>query len=146
MLRSAFTVAIDRPVDEVFAFVTDMPRTPEWRTTVRQADPLEWQGVSAVGTRFSAVTRVAGRRWDWVLEVTAWDPPWRFAYAVVEGSVPMEVEYHCQADGEGCRFTMAGSTNKLGGAAGRVLVPLVARGMRREMRTHLGNLKRKLEN
>jgi uncharacterized membrane protein len=146
MIRDEFTVVIDRPAEEVFAFVTDLTRTPEWRTTVRQTDALQWQGTSAVGARFRAVTRVAGRRWNWVLEVTRWDPPGRFAYAVVEGSVPMEVEYRCQAHGEGCRFTMVASANKLEGVLGRVVVPMIAWGMRREARAHVGNLKRILEN
>ena len=90
MLRNEFAAHIDRPVQEVFAFVTDLPRTPEWRTTVLRAEAIQWQAVSPVGAHFRAITRVAGRRWNWVLEVTAWDPPGRFAY-VVEGSVPMEV-------------------------------------------------------
>ena len=145
VLRREVTVVIDRPVDEVFAFVTDLPRTSEWRTTVRQAGALKWQGASPIGTRFQAVTRVAGRRWSWVLEVTGWDPPWRFDYAVVEGSVPMEVGYRCEAHGEGCRFTMVGTVNKLEGVFGRVVAPMIALGMRRELRAHLGNLKRILE-
>lgn len=146
MLRNEFTVAIDRPVEEVFAFVTDLPRTPEWRTTVRQADAIQWQGTSAVGARFRAATRVAGRRWNWVLEVIAWDPPRRFAYVVVEGSVPMEVEYCCEASGEGCRFTMVASVNGFEGAFGQIVVPMIAWSMRREVQTHVGNLKRILEN
>jgi uncharacterized protein YndB with AHSA1/START domain len=41
-LRSEFAVLIDRPVEEVFAFVTDLTRTPEWRTTVQRAEALQW--------------------------------------------------------------------------------------------------------
>jgi hypothetical protein len=125
--------------------VTDLPRTPQWRTTVTQADPLQWQETSAVGTRFRAVTRVAGRRWSWVLEVTRWEPPARFAYAVAEGSVPMEVEYRCEAHGEGCRFTMVAVVDGSVGVFGRVVVPVIAWGMRRAVRAQVGNLKRILE-
>lgn len=144
MLRNEFTVVVDRPADEVFAFVTDLPRTPEWRTTVRKADAVRWEGASAVGTRFGAVTRVAGRRWNWVLEVTIWDPPRRFAYAVVEGSVPMEVEYRCEPHGEACRFTLAASSDQVG-VFWRAVAPMIAWGMRRELRAQLGNLKRIME-
>lgn len=144
-LRSDFTVVIDRPVEKVFEFVTDLTRTPEWRTTVQRAEALQWQGASAIGARFRAVTRVAGRRWNWMLEVTTWDPPGRFAYAVVEGSVPMEVEYRCEPQDERCRFTMVASTEEFGGVFGRVVVPAIAWGMRREVRTHVGNLKKILE-
>ena len=75
MLRNDFTTVINRPVEDVFAFVTDLTRTPEWRTTVRQADALQWKGVF-----------------------------------------------------------------------GRVAVPMIAWGMRREARTHVENLKDILEN
>lgn len=143
--RNEFTVVIDRPVDEVFAFVTDLPRTPQWRTTVRQSEALQWHGVSPVGTRFRAVTRVAGRRWNWSCQVTAWDPPERFAYVVVEGRVPMEVGYRCAAHGEACRFTLWAEADQLGGFLGRIAVPMIAWGMRREVRAQLGNLKRILE-
>jgi uncharacterized protein YndB with AHSA1/START domain len=145
MLSNQFTIAIERPVEEVFAFVTDLPRTPEWRTTVRQADALQRQGDSAVGTRFRAITRVAGRRWNWLLEVATWEPPRRFAYTVIEGSVPMEVEYRCDAHGQGCHFTMIASVKTLEGAFGRIVVPMIAWGMRREVRAHVGNLKTILE-
>jgi hypothetical protein len=145
MLRHEFSVVIRRPVAEVFAYVTDMPRTGEWRTTVLEADALEWEGSSAVGARFRAVTRVAARRWDWMLEVTRWDPPWSFAYAVVEGSVPMEVAYRLEQHAEGCRFTLEAATEPIGGAFGRLVVPVIASGMRREVRTDVRNLQRILD-
>jgi hypothetical protein len=145
MLRHESSVVVRRPVAEVFAYVTDLPRTGEWRTTVLEADALEWLGPSAVGARFGAVTRVAARRWDWTLEVTRWDPPWSFAYAVVEGSVPMEVGYRLEEHDEGCRFTLEAATGTIGGAFGRLVVPVIAWGMRREVRMHVRNLQRILD-
>jgi uncharacterized protein YndB with AHSA1/START domain len=145
MLRHEFAVVIRRPVEEVFAYVTDLPRTGEWRTTVLEADALEGSGSSAVGARFRAVTRVAARRWDWILEVTRWDPPSGFAYSVVEGSVPMEVEYRLEQHEEGCRFTLEAATEPIRGIFGRLVVPVIAWGMQREVRMHVRNLQRILE-
>ena len=145
MLRHEFSVVVRRPVAEVFAYVTDLPRTGEWHTTVLEADALEWEGPSAAGARFRAVTRVAARRWDWILEVTRWDPPWSFAYAVVEGSVPMDVEYRLEQHEDGCRFTLEAATESVGGAFGRLVVPVIAWGMRREVRMHVRNLQRILD-
>jgi len=145
MLRDEFTVVIRRPVEDVFAYVTDLARTPEWRTTVLEAEALEWEGPSAVGIRFRAVTRVGGRRWRWTLAVTRWDPPWRFAYTVVEGSVPMDVEYRLEEHPQGCRFLMTATTVSSGGTFGRLVVPLIAWGMRREVRAQVIDLQRTLE-
>lgn len=135
MLRNEFTVFIDRPADEVFAFVTDLPRTPEWRTSVRQADALEGRGrlggrQSLHGRHSSSGSSLElGARGHYV------GPAVAVRLRLVEGSFPMEVEHRCETHGEGCRFTMVGSANKLEGVFGRIVVPMIAWGMRRELRT-----------
>jgi uncharacterized protein YndB with AHSA1/START domain len=145
-MRRSASVTIDRPPEEVFAYVTDLARTPEWRATVLEAEALDWtDGTPAVGRRFRAVTRVAGRRWRWVLEVTEHEPPERFAYRVAEGSYELQVAYRCEPEGTGCRFTMVGRAGQPDGAFGRQVVPLLGRLMAREMRGHLLKLKRVLE-
>lgn len=145
MLRHEFAVVIRRPVEEVFAYVTDLPRTGEWRTTVLEVGALERQGSSAVGARFRSVTRVAGRRWNWLLEVTQWEPPQVFAYTVVEGSAPMVVEYRLEQHLDGALFTMVASLGAIDGAFWRLVVPAISWGMQREVRQHLRNLQRVME-
>jgi hypothetical protein len=118
-----------------------MPQTPRWRTTVRsveQPDPL------AVGTRFAATTRLLGKTWDWVLEVSALELETRFAYRIVEGVAKMTVEYQFEATESGCRFTMSAESDGDGTLA-RMLKPIAARTLRRESERHVANLKRLLE-
>ena len=132
---------ITRSPAAVWAFVTDMPQTPRWRTTVRsveQPDPL------AVGTRFAATTRLLGKTWDWVLEVSALELETRFAYRIVEGVAKMTVEYQLEATDSGCRFTMSAESDGDGTLA-RMLKPIAARTLRRESERHVANLKRLLE-
>ena len=143
-LSAACTITIAQPVERVFAFVTDLPATPRWRTSVKEVTPPV-EGELDLGVRFGAATRVLGKRWEWVLEVTAWEPPHRFGYEVVEGSAALAVTYVCEPDGDGCRFTLRGEGKRPGGLFGAVVVPAARRVMTRDMRRHLGNLKALLE-
>ena len=134
-------IMIERPVSVVWDYVTDLPATPEWRTTVREVTA---PSTLAVGQPFSATTRVLGRNWSWTLEVTACEPSTRFAYTVIGGIAPLSVEYRlADADG-GCDFTMVAAMGAAGLGA-RVLSGIAGPVLRRETAQHLANLKTRLE-
>lgn len=143
-LRAERSIWIDRDAVSVFAFVTDLPRTPTWRTSVKQVevhdvDPLD------LGSRFSASTRVLGRHWSWVMEITDWDPPRTFGYRVVEGRVRIDVAYVCTPNDGGCRFSMVGSAPRPSGWFGVIVTPFAARAIARDLGSHLSRLKSVLE-
>ena len=89
-------------------------------------------------------TRLLGKTWDWVLEVSALELETRFAYRIVEGVAKMTVEYQLEATDSGCRFTMSAESDGDGTLA-RLLKPIAARTLRRESERHVANLKRLLE-
>ena len=141
MHRVDLGIGIDRPPPFVWALVTDLARTPEWRTTIRTIDaPLE----PAVGVPFSGTTRLLGRTWTWELAVTAWEPPRRFAYTVTKGVATPTVEYLVEPDGDGTRFRFSGYIDEMTVVA-RLLRPPAMWALRRETRAHLVRLKELLE-
>lgn len=135
------SVEIDRPPDVVWAFVSDLRRWPEWRTTIRSIEPPD---ELAAGAAFAGTTRLLGRTWTWGLELTAIDPPRHLAYRVTEGVATPTVEYLVEPSGAGTRFTMSGYIDDMGVVA-RLLKPVALRSLRRETRAHLGNLKALVE-
>lgn len=139
--RYDLSVDIDRSIDAVWSFVTDLRRTPEWRTTITTIEPPERV---EVGERFSGTTRLLRRDWTWILEVTDVDAPRRFGYTVVEGVARPTVEYLLEPLGDGCRFTMSGWIDEMGIVA-RVLQPFALRALRRETKVHLEQLRAMLE-
>jgi hypothetical protein len=139
--HDATTIDIDRPVGEVWAFVTDLARSPEWRTTIRSIDP---PASLTVGARFSGTTHLIGRTWRWQLVLTAVEPEARLAYDVVRGVVKPTVEYLLEPIDGGCRFTLAGSIDRMG-LFGRILEPIARPALRRESADHVANLKRLVE-
>lgn len=108
-------IYIDRSPDDVFAYVLDIARTPEWRPRM---SGVEWitRGEPEVGSRFRVAVKSLGYSFDFELEVTEWDPPRYFAYSGRQGPIVTDSFQGCIPDGNGCRFFTGGdprSTNWL---------------------------------
>jgi uncharacterized protein YndB with AHSA1/START domain len=141
MDRYDHSIELTKSPEVVWAFTTDLERTPEWRTTITSIQP---PGDLRVGERFSGTTRLLGRSWRWELRVTVVEPGRRFVYEVVRGVAKPSVEYHIEPLASGCRFTMSGWIENKNLAA-RVLMPFALRALNRETVRHLNNLRRVLE-
>lgn len=132
MASSTVTIDLRAAPERVWAFVSDLAATPRWRTTVETVSaPPHIQ----LGTEMPATTRVWGKRWQWHVEVTAFEPPRLIAYRT-SGMATVDVQYLLEAapDG-GTRFSFTGSSNSW-------LAPLMRRTLEREARHALENLRR----
>ena len=90
MIRFQFSLDIARPPAEVFAYVTDAERLPEWQSSAVEA---QWQGEKAPGARIREVRKFLGRRMDSELEVTEYEPDRLFGLKALSGPVPFSVMY-----------------------------------------------------
>jgi hypothetical protein len=140
-LEESTSVIIRRAPSDVWEFVADLATTPTWRTTVSSIEPPDRL---EVGERFSGTTRLLGRTWQWVLEVSHVDVGTALGYVVVEGIVKPHVGYRLEPVDDGTRFTMTGGIDQFG-FAGRLLKPFALPALRRETAAHLSNLKDLLE-
>jgi uncharacterized membrane protein len=140
-IEESSTVIIGRAPIDVWEYVSDLEKTPTWRTTVTGIEP---PSVLEVGERFAGTTRLLGRTWTWLLELTAVEPGERLEYVVVEGIVEPYVAYRVEPEADETRFTMTGRIDRFG-LAGRLLKPFALPALRRETDAHLKNLKRILE-
>lgn len=83
-------IIINRPVEVVFAAITDIPNVPKWQTGVtesRQTTP----GPVGVGTRGVNVRTVLGQRLETTFEVTEFTPNQTFALRSLTGPVSYEL-------------------------------------------------------
>jgi uncharacterized protein YndB with AHSA1/START domain len=100
-------VDIARPPDEVYAYVTDPSRFPEWQHDVVRVR-LQGDGPAGVGARFTTTRRIGRVEQTTTQEVTELDPPRRWAARGVDGpfrpSAAITVE---PLDGGGSRVTFA---------------------------------------
>ena len=84
MPQAAYSVTIRRPVDDVFAFVADGEKCPQWRPGV--VDIKRISGDGGVGTRYAqGVKGPMNRRIDADLEITVFETGNRLDFQTIAG-------------------------------------------------------------
>jgi uncharacterized protein YndB with AHSA1/START domain len=131
---------IGRPVDEVFAYLTDVARIPEWQASAEEAT---LEGELGEGARIREVRSMMGRRAASTLEITEYDPPRRFSLKAVEGPITYAVEHALEAVDGGTRMTLTGrgETKRVP----RLMLGTVRRTIERQFVKDLEAFKRRLE-
>jgi uncharacterized membrane protein len=142
MKRVEVRVWIDRPVEEVYAYVVDFDRWPEWRQDVVGGELLT-EGPVRVGTRARGIAKVLGRPFSIDVEVTALTPAVRFGYRPVKGPLQTNNLYTFESQAGG---TLVVLTDELG-LAGifRVFLPVLPALVRSGYLKNLTALKATLE-
>jgi uncharacterized protein YndB with AHSA1/START domain len=75
-IQQEHTVVIKRPVEEVFAFVTDPNNDPLWQMTILGTEQTS-EGPVDVGTTLRNTAKFLGRRIETTMEATENEPPRR---------------------------------------------------------------------
>ena len=97
------TITINRPVEEVFAFVADGRKATHWRSGVLDVDLVSGQGV---GARYSqGVKGPGGRRIPADYEITAFEPNEKIAFRATAGPVRPEGSFTFEGLGAGTVLT-----------------------------------------
>jgi uncharacterized membrane protein len=102
-------VRIDRPVADVFAYVSDVRNVPEWQQSAESAEWIE------EGRRFRERRHFMGRTATIELEVTALEPDRRFDIRSANSPVQFEISHSFEA-ADGGTLLRAHGEAKLGGA------------------------------
>jgi uncharacterized membrane protein len=100
---------IDRPVEEVFAYVTDVRNVPEWQES---ADSAEW---IEDGRRFRERRNFMGRTAEIEMEVEALEAGRRFDVRAVKAPVKFEIRHSFESRDGGTLLRVHGEA-KLSGA------------------------------
>jgi len=100
MIDFTIETHIERPADEVFAYVTDPALLATWQTNTVSA-VQEGDGPLAPGSRIREVHRApGGRHLESLVEVSELEPGRTFALHVVEGT-PIDLRMTFEPDGDG---------------------------------------------
>jgi uncharacterized membrane protein len=143
MIRFTVPVEIDRPVEEVFAFVTDPARLPEWQANTVSA-AAEAEGPMRTGTRLREVHRAPmGRNLESVVEVARYEPNRHFDLRIVDGPMPIHGDFAFAPANGGTRLELTAHGQP--GGAMRLAQPLLSRALARQFRRDLARLKERLE-
>ncbi len=142
MAKAEASETINRPVEEVFAYVTEIENTPQWSTgwvEVKQTSP----GPMAEGATFRTVGKFLGQRIEQTYELTEFEPQRRFAARSTSGPIPTRWEYTFEPSGGGTRVNATAEFDPSG--LFKLAEPIVANMAKRQLATDLANLKDILE-
>ena len=133
---------IGRPVEDVFAFFSNMENSPRWGRTLKTKKDTE--GPISVGTVFREESKIMGKVVDLRTEVVEYNPPTNFSYS---GSFSSGIEEHAsvtfESVGNDTRFTIIAEAEM--GKIAQLLSPIFSRVMKRQVTALFGNLRRVLE-
>ena len=126
MITASSSVEIDRPVSEVYAFVSDCRNEPKWHTDAIEAGLLG-DGPLAVGAKQRWLIKFMGKR-EMIMEVTRLEPEHvevLEARTALMGMAPT-ITYTFEQAGSGTRFTRSVQMDPQG--VGKLMKPMM-RGM-----------------
>ena len=132
------TIEIERPPDEVFAFVTDPLRFPRWQRDVVSVRMLD-------GARFATVRRIGGTERAMTQQITDDDPPRFWAATGVDGPIRPRATVTVEPVDGGTRSRVTFTLDFEGHGVGVPLVPMVRRLAQRGAPTSYRNLNRLLD-
>jgi uncharacterized protein YndB with AHSA1/START domain len=138
------TIEIGRTPQDVFAYVSDLARHPDWQEKLLAATP-EGEGPTRVGSRVRQTRHVGRSTRTFTLEVTEHDPPNRLAFRGIDGPIRPQLTITLEPLDGGQRTRYSARLDFQGHGLGLLLAPLVRRDARRQLPDSLQRLKQKLE-
>jgi uncharacterized protein YndB with AHSA1/START domain len=141
MAKAEVTATINRPIEDVFAVLTDPEKTATWSSNAVE-EHWTTPGPVAVGSRRRAVTRFLGRRAENEAEVTQLEPNRKWTLRSVSGT-PWEVSATFEPVEGGTRVDWIWSFG-FGGLL-KLLDPLMVGVLRRMSARDLARLKDMME-
>jgi len=134
-------VFVERPIQDVFDFVSDPANAAKWRSTIESAGWIS-EGSVGVGSRLRQVSKFMRRKQENTAEITAWEPPNRMAQKMVEGP-PFEHAFELQSKHGGTDLTVIGNMEMRG--IFKLVPGMVVRQSEKMLETELNTLKLLLE-
>jgi uncharacterized protein YndB with AHSA1/START domain len=139
------SIEINRPPEEVFAYLDDLERHGEWQQDIVNSR-RETPGPTGVGTRATDKRKVPGGPRDITYEVTEHDPPRRVAFRGVNGPVRPVGTATVEPLDEGSRSRVTLEFDLVGhGLIGKLFAPMARRQAAKTIPRDQAALKQKLE-
>jgi uncharacterized membrane protein len=144
MLTVDETIMIDRPRKEVWDYLLDPGNQTVWQSNLTEFD-ADWENEPAIGDRFRAEGKVAGRRIQWTAKVTDISRAESWAFESEDAPFPFSFRWTVDDTDAGTRVSVHGESPGFSGFFGKLAEPLVIRMFSRDLQANLENLKAILE-
>ena len=142
MLKIETNTIINRPIEEVFAVVSNLENNPKWSSVFVEVKKTS-EGPIGVGTTWRAVQKALGQRLESEVEVTEYEPNRKFAQVSKSGPIPAKI-WGTYEPVEGGTWISVILEAEVGGFF-KLAEPLVKSMIKRSIETDFANLKDLME-
>jgi uncharacterized protein YndB with AHSA1/START domain len=124
------TTVIDRPIEEVFAYLADGTNDPKFSARVLEIAKTT-DGPTGVGTIYKSTVKDAGVKTQREIEITEFEPPTKIRWAELSKNqiTASEGGYDLVPEGNGTRVTIYNVLD--GHGIGKLFTPLALRSARK---------------
>ena len=141
-MRNEETITIDRPIDEVFAYLSDVERHPEWVSSVLATRKTS-DGPMGLGATFTEEGKTLGRHLEGTWEITAYEPPHTIQQRMKLGPAQVIITATMEAANGGTKVTIV-QEGETGGLL-KLADPLVARSLKKQLAADVETLRTLVE-
>jgi uncharacterized membrane protein len=142
MLTIETSIEIRRPVEVVFAFVSDLRHGPQWQGAIKEAHVTP-EGPPAVATRVRQVVSFLGVKREPTAEITELEPNHSLSMKGTSGPASLEGTFRFEATGEGTRLSATFQVEP--GGLFKVAGPVFASQFKKQQEADFQRLKALLE-
>ena len=104
MIKVEHSIVINRPVPEVFAFVTDPANNTKWQDGLIESR-MASSSAMEVGAQVTDVRKFLSRDLESKLEVLVYEPNKRYMLKIISGPIPSEIIQTFDPDVNGTKLT-----------------------------------------
>ena len=141
MAKVETSIIVNRPVSEVFQFLSVNENALQWQPGLLETRITN--DVQGVGKAWIDVVQFLGRRMEVPFQLTDWQADRNLAFQSTGGPIPMQGSYSFAPNGAGVQVTFL-LTGEPGGFF-KLAEPVLIRLLQRQWDTNLANLKDVLE-
>lgn len=146
MIKFKQSIVIDRPVDEVYEFVSEVTNDTLWMPWLDKCELADGPNSATVeiGQQRKIVQTDFGVQSEMLVEATEVEPGQSYTFETVEGPIDLDVTYRYEPTNGSTRLTRVYEA-KSSGFINKLLEPLMARRMKKRWEADFPRLKAQLE-
>jgi hypothetical protein len=142
MAKFEINLVINRPIEEVFAFIANPENLPRWRAATLEVKRISSEPLG-VGSIVRGRFTFLGCPFEGNLEIILQEPHGRYGTRLIEGPFPLEARYTLEPVENGTQLTLVIEGQP--GGFFKLAEPLVVSMAKRSYEADLHNLKEMLE-
>ena len=136
----AHSIEIERPPEEVFAYLGQFDRHGDWQSEIVSAK-VETEGPVRVGTRVKEIRKIGRREQETSFEVTEHEPPHKSSFRGVAGPVRPLGTVTVEPIGDGSKSKVSVEFDLVGHGIGKLFAPIARKQARKTIADNQARLK-----